>query len=98
MVVAEGNVSQGDLPISITLNGHVCEASSIRAVVGAAEGELPSVLFRGSQPELKDWLIYQPTVYHVVENRCDAIDRNGVEAKTKNTVKPAERRNIIDQY
>jgi len=80
-----------DLPVVLLSKRNVLEITLEESLIVATEGELTAHHAGGvtSKPEGEHLLVNKTLLHHVVPDRGGVADRDGVESKTKNTVKLA---------
>jgi hypothetical protein len=90
-LLAEGDRIKVNLPVGLAPQRKLDHLAGVVALVDATEGSLGLLLLVGvAEVEGEHGLVQKTLVEHVVERRDDALDTDGVVAKTHDTVEPAE--------
>lgn len=87
--VTKSNRIDVDLPVSFAAEGNVLNLAGIVGLVNTTKGHC-ATLVAAAEIEGEDRLVQELLVNHVVKRRDNLIDRNGVIAETKDSIKSAE--------
>lgn len=91
-LVTEGDLIEVDLPVGLAAEGNLGQLASVVVLVDTTEQGLAlSTLVVGvAEVEAEDGLVEKTLVNHAVERRNNAVDGDGVIAKTHDTVETAK--------
>lgn len=88
LLVAKADLLQLNLPVGLPPYRDVLDLARVRAIIDASENGLTTILFRVTETEGEDGRIKESLVDERVEGRHDVVNRDGVIAKTEDTVEP----------